>query len=143
MNRNKKMQMMKVTALLLSFHKCWINFSNGKLTWQFKTFKTASTKESNFLLSYREVTSSRPVHYSIFEHFWGATDWDVLLSKGYYIEGLLFNFWTFLWCYWPIRATNRDMLLLATLWYLIQKPDKQVHHYFLGFTILPDIFMFH
>ena len=24
-----------------------------------------------------------------------------------------------------------------------KEPDKQVYHYFLGFTILPDIFMFH
>ena len=27
------------------------------------------------------------------------TKWDVLLTEGYYIEGLLFNFWTFLGCY--------------------------------------------
>ena len=40
---------------------------------------------------YRKVASSRPVYYSIFEHFWDATNWDVLLSKGYYLEELLRN----------------------------------------------------
>ena len=28
---------------------------------------------------YRKVASSRPVYYSIFDHFWGATNQDVLL----------------------------------------------------------------
>ena len=31
---------------------------------------------------YRKVESSRPVYYSIFDHFWGATIWDVLLIDG-------------------------------------------------------------
>ena len=42
-------------------------------------------------IKYRKVASSRPVYSSIFEQFWGATNWDVLLTEGYYIEGLLFN----------------------------------------------------
>ena len=37
----------------------------------------------------------------------------MLLTKGYYIEGLLFNFSTFS----VRRATNRDVLLLVTLRY--------------------------
>ena len=41
--------------------------------------------------------------YSIFEHFWSATNWHVLLTKGYFIEGLLFNYWTFLGCYTRVR----------------------------------------
>ena len=30
---------------------------------------------------YRKVASSRPVYYSIFDHFWGATNQDVLLTE--------------------------------------------------------------
>ena len=38
-----------------------------------------------FLLTkYRKVASSRPVYYSIFDHFWGATNQDVLLSETCY-----------------------------------------------------------
>ena len=33
---------------------------------------------------YRKVTSSRPVYYSIFDYFWGATNWDVLLTETCY-----------------------------------------------------------
>ena len=39
-------------------------------------------KETTF--NYRKVASSRPVYYSIFDHFWGATNQDVLLSKTCY-----------------------------------------------------------
>ena len=35
--------------------------------------------------AYRKVASSRPVYYSIFEHVWGATNWDLPLTKSYYI----------------------------------------------------------
>ena len=31
--------------------------------------------------AYRKVASSRPVYYSIFDHFWGATNQDVLLTE--------------------------------------------------------------
>ena len=31
--------------------------------------------------TYRKVASSRPVYYSIFDHFWGATNQDVLLTE--------------------------------------------------------------
>ena len=41
----------------------------------------------------------------IFEHFWCATNEDVLLNKVYYIKGLLFNFQLF------CGATEPDMLL--------------------------------
>ena len=30
---------------------------------------------------YRKVASSRPVYYSIFYYFWGASNWDVLLTE--------------------------------------------------------------
>ena len=33
---------------------------------------------------YRIVVSSRPVCYSIFDHFWGAINWDVLLTETCY-----------------------------------------------------------
>ena len=33
---------------------------------------------------YRKVASSRPVYYSIFDHFGGATNQDVLLSETCY-----------------------------------------------------------
>jgi hypothetical protein len=48
--------------------------------------------------------------YSIFERFWGATK--LLQTKAYYMEELLFNFLTY------CGATNREVLLLATLWYV-------------------------
>ena len=32
-------------------------------------------------LTYRKVASSIPVYYSIFYYFWGATNWDVLLTE--------------------------------------------------------------
>ena len=31
--------------------------------------------------TYRKVASSRPVYYSIFDYFLGATNWDVLLTE--------------------------------------------------------------
>ena len=34
----------------------------------------------NFI-TYRKVASSRPVYYSIFDNFWGATNQDVLLNE--------------------------------------------------------------
>jgi hypothetical protein len=36
------------------------------------------------LHKYRKVASSRPVYYSIFDHFGGATNWDVLLTETCY-----------------------------------------------------------
>ena len=56
---------------------------------------THMTAQRNFVLlqifkqmtalkgTYRKV--ARPVYYSIFEQFWGATNWDVLLTEGYNI----------------------------------------------------------
>ena len=38
----------------------------------------------SFSLNYRKVASSRPVYYSIFDHFWGATNQEVLLSETCY-----------------------------------------------------------
>ena len=38
------------------------------------------------IMAYLKVTSSRPVYYSIFDHFLGATNWDVLLTEGYYTK---------------------------------------------------------
>ena len=35
-------------------------------------------------IDYRKVASSRLVYYSIFDHFWGATNQDVLLSETCY-----------------------------------------------------------
>ena len=35
-------------------------------------------------INYRKVASSRPVYYSIFDHFWGATNQDVLLTETCY-----------------------------------------------------------
>ena len=34
--------------------------------------------------TYRKVASSIPVYYSILNHFWGATNWDVLLTETCY-----------------------------------------------------------
>ena len=36
------------------------------------------------ITDYRKVASSRPVYYSIFDYFWGATKWDVLLTETCY-----------------------------------------------------------
>ena len=55
-----------------------------------------------------------PACYSIFEYFGSNTNSDVLLTEGFYIERILFNFWTFL------GATNLVMLLLVTLRYTPQ-----------------------
>ena len=41
----------------------------------------ASTYWKSSFFDYRKVASSRPVYYSIFELFWGATNWDVLLTE--------------------------------------------------------------
>ena len=35
-------------------------------------------------IGYRKVASSRPVYYSIFDYFWGATNQDVLLTETCY-----------------------------------------------------------
>ena len=43
-----------------------------------------SIQFSNKQSIYRKVASSRPVYYSIFDYFWGATNWDVLLTKTCY-----------------------------------------------------------
>ena len=45
-----------------------MNFENYQQIW-----------DNNVDLTYRKVASSRPVYYSIFDHFWGATNQDVLL----------------------------------------------------------------
>ena len=50
---------------------------------------------------YRKVASSRPVYYSIFEHLGGATNWDVLLTKGYYKKG----YYSFFELYWACDFT--------------------------------------
>ena len=63
---------------------------------------------NDFMLTYRKVVSSRPVYYSIFEHFCGATK----RGKGYY--SIFELFWR--------GATTRDVLLLATLRYIC--PEK-------------------
>ena len=39
----------------------------------------SSQLASQGFIEYRKVASSRPVYYSIFDHFWGATNQDVLL----------------------------------------------------------------
>ena len=44
------------------------------------------------IATYRKVANSRPGNYWIFNHFGGATNWDMLITKIYYIEGLLLNF---------------------------------------------------
>ena len=38
-------------------------------------------KSFNFDLTYRKVASSRPVNYSIFEQFWGATNQGLLYRR--------------------------------------------------------------
>ena len=49
-----------------------------------------------FIFKYRKVASSRPVYYSIFDHFWGATNQDVLLTEACYcsrLYGMLNSKW--------------------------------------------------
>ena len=43
-----------------------------------------SIQFSNKQSIYRKVASSRPVYYSIFDYFWGATNQDVLLTETCY-----------------------------------------------------------
>ena len=54
--------------------------------------------------NFKIVANSKRVFYSIFEHFGGATNWDMLLTEGYY--SIFELFW---------GATNGDVILLATL----------------------------
>ena len=42
---------------------------------------SANLEKMLYFSMYRKVASSRPVYYSIFNHFWGATNWDVLLTE--------------------------------------------------------------
>ena len=51
-----------------------------------ETWWTDETKNAleMIIITYRKVASSRPVYYSIFDHFWGATNQDVLLSETCY-----------------------------------------------------------
>ena len=102
------MQHLHDTALKSKL-KRWPNVGTWSITypetasgtwWQLKTANQQLLK----MATYRKLMSSTPVYYSIFEHFWGATNWDVLLTEGYYIEGLLFNFWTET-CYYLQRLT--------------------------------------
>ena len=64
-----------------------------------KSKKEETIRLNDVLDNYRKVASNRPVYYSIFEHFWGASNWYLLLTEGYYIEGQRF-----------LGATNRDGL---------------------------------
>ena len=60
----------------------------------------------NIFLQYRKVVSSRPVYYSIFEHFQGAT------NQGSLYRRAAIQFLNFVG-----GVTNRDVLLLTTLRY--------------------------
>ena len=46
-----------------------------------KCFLKPSSQTNRFSLTYRKVAISIPVYYSIFDHFWGATNQDVLLIE--------------------------------------------------------------
>ena len=53
----------------------------------FRNILLGMTSSQNVLfrnISYRKVASSRPVYYSIFDYFWGATNQDVLLTETCY-----------------------------------------------------------
>ena len=46
-------------------------------------------EEWGFVSTYHIVVNNKHGYYYIFNHFGGATNWDVPLTKGYFIEGLL------------------------------------------------------
>ena len=50
----------------------------------FETESIFSLVKNGLVTTYRKVASSRPVYYSIFDYFWGATNWDVLLTETCY-----------------------------------------------------------
>ena len=44
----------------------------------------------NIYITYRKVASSIPVYYSILDNFWGAANWDVLLTETCYYSIVFF-----------------------------------------------------
>ena len=80
------------------------------------TFDLVNLSCATYLISkYRKVVSSRPVYYLIFEHVSCTTNLDVLLTKGYCIEGLLSNFLNFSGVLLTEACYNKNVLLLKTL----------------------------
>ena len=79
----------------------------------------------NIFLQYRKVASSRPVYYSIFEHFWGAT------NQGSLYRRAAIQFLNFVG-----GVTNRDVLLLATLRYASSDTKTFCYFFFIdvGYT---------
>ena len=58
------------------------NQKNAKLKRQGQeAVEIAGVRILFLICNYRKVASSRPVYYSIFDHFWGATNQDVLLTE--------------------------------------------------------------
>ena len=76
------------TWLLRVFNWLWfVGYSTGK--WYPEKKPWAATSQwlngcNNLATTYRKVASSILVYYSIFDHFWGATNWDVLLTETCY-----------------------------------------------------------
>ena len=52
--------------------------------WLGRVVPDETHKVQHLHFTYRKVGSSRLVYYSIFNHFWGATNWDVLLTETCY-----------------------------------------------------------
>ena len=69
--------------------------------------------------AYRKVASSRPVYYSIFDYFWGATNWDVLLTETchYYHVQESIKWWV-AWIHFKCRILkNSDQIFLNLYWW--------------------------
>ena len=72
-----------------------------------------------FGLKYRKVAISRPVYYSIFDHFWVATNQDVLLSEMCYYVQQSINWWV---PEYRILKNSDQIFLNLYLWKCICTP---------------------
>ena len=85
LNRNNVLQNLDVMYGLFNLGKSQDRYGNYPIVCNICTTPDVWVlflgPSNDFMLTYRKVVSSRPIYYSIFERFWDATNWDVLLKK--------------------------------------------------------------
>ena len=96
------------------------------IVWVVPSFLCLNLMQLYFLCisAYRKVASSRPVYYSIWNHFSGATHWDVLLTD--VVRHLWFNLQTFFQSSFN-QSNIGEQRFLSTLW---QKKGNFAVHLF-------------
>ena len=94
---------------------------------------------------YRKVASSRPVYYSIFEHFWGATKVRCATNRGLLYERATIQFLNFFGvlltksCYKQRRAPAPDFTVGKNFWFTKVTWDTYIK---VGIKFIQDLFRF-